>query len=251
MARAAEHAGFDSIWLGDHLLYRERRAARARTVGGLDAPGGARGGDRARDGRTARRLCRVPPARGAREDGRHGRRGERSDDWSWLSEQAGTRRSSTRSDCRSTIARRGSRRRSRSSGGCSAGERVTLHGTYWQVDDAVLLPKPARRPPLMIGSGGERVLSIALPHVDRWNTWFDWYGNTPEGFAARNAEIDAAVERAGAGASRDPAQRLRACRDGSRRGANDRSIRTHRRSRAPPNGSPRGSWRWRRPAPTR
>jgi alkanesulfonate monooxygenase SsuD/methylene tetrahydromethanopterin reductase-like flavin-dependent oxidoreductase (luciferase family) len=33
-----------------------------------------------------------------------------------------------------------------------------------------------------------------------WNTWFDWYGNTPEGFAARNAEIDAAATRAG----RDP-----------------------------------------------
>jgi alkanesulfonate monooxygenase SsuD/methylene tetrahydromethanopterin reductase-like flavin-dependent oxidoreductase (luciferase family) len=83
-----------------------------------------------------------------------------------------------------------------------AGERVTLHGSYHRVDDAVLLPTPARRPTLMLGSSGERVLSIALPHVDVWNTWFDWYGNTPGGFAARNAEIDAAARRAG----RDPGE---------------------------------------------
>ena len=38
---------------------------------------------------------------------------------------------------------------------------------------------------------------MALPHVDIWNTWFDWYGNTPEGFASRNAEIDQAAAHAG------------------------------------------------------
>jgi alkanesulfonate monooxygenase SsuD/methylene tetrahydromethanopterin reductase-like flavin-dependent oxidoreductase (luciferase family) len=41
------------------------------------------------------------------------------------------------------------------------------------------------------------MLSIALPHVDAWNTWWDGYGNTVEGFAALNAEIDAAVRRVG------------------------------------------------------
>ena len=46
------------------------------------------------------------------------------------------------------------------------------------------------------------MLSITLPHVDVWNTWFTHYGNTPEGFAKHNAEITAAAERAG----RDPAE---------------------------------------------
>ena len=103
-----------------------------------------------------------------------------------------------------------------------AGERVTLAGSYHHVDDAVLLPAPARRPPLMIGSSGERILSMALPHVDVWNTWFDWYGNTPDGFAARNAEIDAAVTRAG----RDPGQVQRsACvRVVLDRGAGERPV---------------------------
>ena len=67
--------------------------------------------------------------------------------------------------------------------GLLAGERVTLTGEFHRADDVVLLPKPARRMPLMIGSNGPRMLSIALPHVDAWNTWYDDYGNTPEGFA--------------------------------------------------------------------
>ena len=66
----------------------------------------------------------------------------------------------------------------------------------------MLLPPPGRRIPLMIGSNGERMLSIALPHVDWWNTWYASYGNTVEGFAELNGRITEAAERAG----RDPAE---------------------------------------------
>ena len=55
---------------------------------------------------------------------------------------------------------------------------------------------------LMIGANKPRMLSIALPHVDAWNTWFTHYANTAEGFAAHNATISEAAERAG----RDPAE---------------------------------------------
>jgi alkanesulfonate monooxygenase SsuD/methylene tetrahydromethanopterin reductase-like flavin-dependent oxidoreductase (luciferase family) len=81
-----------------------------------------------------------------------------------------------------------------------AGERVTLDGRFWQAEDLVLLPQPSEPIPLMIGSNGERMLSIALPHVDCWNTWYAGYGNTVEGFEALNARIAAATARAG----RDP-----------------------------------------------
>ena len=37
--------------------------------------------------------------------------------------------------------------------------------------------------------------------MDAWNTWYDWYGNTAEGFGSKVREIDDACERAG----RDPA----------------------------------------------
>src|SRR4051812_24939873 len=70
--------------------------------------------------------------------------------------------------------------------GLLAGERVTLEGKYARADDVVLLPPPARGVPLMIGSNGPRVLRATLPHVDVWNTWWDAYGNTAEGFAALN-----------------------------------------------------------------
>ena len=82
-----------------------------------------------------------------------------------------------------------------------AGERVTFHGTYADVDEVVLLPQPGRRPTLMVGSSSERMLSITLPHVDAWNTWFDEYGNTPDGYAVLRDRIDTACEVAG----RDPA----------------------------------------------
>jgi alkanesulfonate monooxygenase SsuD/methylene tetrahydromethanopterin reductase-like flavin-dependent oxidoreductase (luciferase family) len=82
-----------------------------------------------------------------------------------------------------------------------AGERVTLEGRYWQADDAVLLPAPRKRPRLMIGSNGPRMLSIALPYVDAWNTWFEHFGNTADGFAELNERITSAAEDA----AREPA----------------------------------------------
>jgi alkanesulfonate monooxygenase SsuD/methylene tetrahydromethanopterin reductase-like flavin-dependent oxidoreductase (luciferase family) len=83
-----------------------------------------------------------------------------------------------------------------------AGERVTLDGRFWQADDLVLMPPPERRIPLMIGSNGPRMLSIALPHVDWWNTWYNRYGNTVEGFSELNSVVTEAAERAG----RDPVE---------------------------------------------
>jgi alkanesulfonate monooxygenase SsuD/methylene tetrahydromethanopterin reductase-like flavin-dependent oxidoreductase (luciferase family) len=82
------------------------------------------------------------------------------------------------------------------------GERVTSEGEYWQVDDAVLLPPPLRRTPLMIGSRGPRQLAATLPYADSWNTWYTGFGNTAEGFVPLNEEISAAAR----GAGRDPAE---------------------------------------------
>jgi probable F420-dependent oxidoreductase len=80
------------------------------------------------------------------------------------------------------------------------GERVTLAGRFFSADDVVLLPRPAARPRLLIGSNGPRMLRLTLPYVDAWNTWYDGYGNHAEGFAALNARITDAAREAG----RDP-----------------------------------------------
>jgi alkanesulfonate monooxygenase SsuD/methylene tetrahydromethanopterin reductase-like flavin-dependent oxidoreductase (luciferase family) len=77
------------------------------------------------------------------------------------------------------------------------GERVTFEGRFSHLEDAVLLPEPRRRVPLMVGSNGDRVLRAALPHVDAWNTWYADYGNTPDGFRGLNGRVTGLAEDGG------------------------------------------------------
>ena len=82
--------------------------------------------------------------------------------------------------------------------------RCDFHGTYLDLDDCELLPRGPRPggPPLMVGSDGPRMLSITLPHVQSWNAWFTWFGNSPEGYLPLRDTVDAACRAAG----RDPAE---------------------------------------------
>jgi alkanesulfonate monooxygenase SsuD/methylene tetrahydromethanopterin reductase-like flavin-dependent oxidoreductase (luciferase family) len=196
MARAAEASEFDSVWLGDHLLYRDDGR---RERGPWDAwtmlAGLAAVTDRVRLGPLVACLGFHPPGVFARMAAGVN---EIADGRLVLGMGAGWNEAEFRAfgipfDHR--IARFeeafGIVRR------LLEGERVTVSGRFWQVEDAVLLPAAARRPSMMVGSSGERVLGMTLPHVDSWNTWFDLTGNTPEGFARENAKITAAAERAG------------------------------------------------------
>jgi probable F420-dependent oxidoreductase len=80
---------------------------------------------------------------------------------------------------------------------------VDFDGKFYQVRDCTLHPRGPRPdgPPLMIGSVGERMLNFTAPHMDSWNAWHDWFGNTPEGVTGLTAGLDAALQAAG----RDPA----------------------------------------------
>jgi alkanesulfonate monooxygenase SsuD/methylene tetrahydromethanopterin reductase-like flavin-dependent oxidoreductase (luciferase family) len=70
--------------------------------------------------------------------------------------------------------------------------RSSRSGTYHTVDRAELLPRGPRAtgPPLMVGSIGERMLGITLPHVASWNAWGPWFGNNVEGYRETHAMID-------------------------------------------------------------
>jgi len=221
MARAAEDVGFDSIWLGDHLLYRgDGRPERGPWDAWTLLAGLAGVTRRVSLGPLVACAAFHPPAilakMAATVDEVSGGRFVFGLGAGWNRAEFDAfgvpfdHRASRFEEAFEIIRR------------LLAGDRVTLDGSYHRVDDAILLPEPRRRPPLMIGSGGHRVLSIALPHVDAWNTWFDWYGNTAEGFAARNAEIDEAAARAG----RDPAEidRSACVHVMLDRGANERPV---------------------------
>lgn len=79
-----------------------------------------------------------------------------------------------------------------------------LDGRFHQVRDLPLLPPPHRPggPPLMVGSIGPRMLEITLPHVDAWNAYFVWFGNSVEGYLPLRDRVDAACHAVG----RDPAE---------------------------------------------
>ena len=199
MARAAEEGGFDSIWLGDHLLYRDGRERGPWDVW-TQLAGLAAVTERVRlgplvactafhrPGMLARLAASVDEISGGRLVVGLGS-GWNEPEFRAFGIPFDHRVS--RFEEAFEIIRR-----------LLAGEHVTFAGRYYQVDDAVLFPTPARRPPLMVGANGTRMLAAALPHVDSWNTWFTHYDNSPEGFARRNHDITAAAERSG----RDPGE---------------------------------------------
>jgi F420-dependent oxidoreductase-like protein len=77
-------------------------------------------------------------------------------------------------------------------------EKSSFAGTYYQLDNASLEPKPVQNPlPLLIGGGGEQVtLKITARYADEWNVW-----GTVDTLKSKMAILDRHCESVG----RDPA----------------------------------------------
>jgi len=199
IARQAEAVGFDSVWVGDHYLYRDDgRPERGPWEAWTTLAGLAAATERVMLGplvacigfhapavlaKTATTVDEISRGRLTFGVGAGWNRAE-FDAFGIPYD----RRASRFEEAFGVIGR------------LLAGERVTFEGDFVTVRDAVLLPVPARRVPLMVGSTGERVLRAALPHADAWNTWFDAYGNAPDGFETLNAWVSGVA----AGVGRDP-----------------------------------------------
>jgi probable F420-dependent oxidoreductase len=200
MAHAAEEVGFDSIWLGDHLLYRgDGRPERGPWDSWTMLAALAASTERVRLGPLVACSAFHPPGMLARmattiDEVSGGRfvlgigAGWNQTEFDAFGVAFGERAS--RFEEAFEIVRR-----------LLGGERVTFEGRFSLVEDAVLLPEPRRRVPLMVGSNGDRVLRAALPHVDAWNTWYADYGNTPDGFRALNDRVTELAEDAGRASS--------------------------------------------------
>jgi probable F420-dependent oxidoreductase len=80
---------------------------------------------------------------------------------------------------------------------------IDFDGRYFQARDCELLPRGPRPagPPLLIGSKGPRMLRIALPQADAWNVWWADTGNSPAGVPPLRDIVDEAARDVG----RDPA----------------------------------------------
>jgi len=201
MAQVAESVGFDSIWVGDHLLYRgDGRPERAPWEAFTLLSSLAAVTDRVQLGPLVACAGFHPPAIIAKMASTVD---EISGGRFVLGLGAGWNRTEfdafgipfdhrvDRFEEAWTIIRE-----------LVAGQRSTFGGTHWSSGDAVLLPRRAGGGsiPLMVGSNGARVLEITLPHAHAWNTWFTEIGNTVEGFTEQSARVDAIAERVG----RDP-----------------------------------------------
>jgi probable F420-dependent oxidoreductase len=81
---------------------------------------------------------------------------------------------------------------------------IDFEGRYYSARDCELRPRGPTPggPPLLIGSTGDRMLGITAPHVDAWNAWYVDTNNSPDGVAPLRERVDAACRAAG----RDPAE---------------------------------------------
>jgi probable F420-dependent oxidoreductase len=71
---------------------------------------------------------------------------------------------------------------------------IDFDGRWYQARDCELLPRGPRPggPPLMIGSSGPRMLRMTMPYADSWNAWYDAFDNRPDGVPRLRDLVDEA-----------------------------------------------------------
>jgi alkanesulfonate monooxygenase SsuD/methylene tetrahydromethanopterin reductase-like flavin-dependent oxidoreductase (luciferase family) len=201
MAVRAEELGFDSVWYGDHLLYRHRDGvARGPWEAWTTLAGLAAVTSRVSIGPLVAATAFHAPAMlakmAATVDGISGGRLILGIGAGWNETEFAAfgfpfdRRISRFGEAFTiirTLLREGA---------------IDFEGEFYTARDCELVPRGRPGgPPLMLGSTGPRMLEIAAPHVAAWNAWFDAFGNRPAGIAVLRDQVDAAARVAG----RDPA----------------------------------------------
>jgi probable F420-dependent oxidoreductase len=201
MARAAEDAGFDTLWLGDHLLYRyEDGTSRGPWEVWTMLAAIAASTSRIRLGPlVAATAFHAPPMLAklaATVDEISGGRlilglGAGWNETEFRAFGFPFDHRISRFEEAFTIIRT-----------LLAEGSIDFDGRFFQARDCELLPRPTRPggPPLMVGSVGPRMLEITLPHVQQWNVWYRQSENTAGGLEPLLRQVDEACLAVG----RDP-----------------------------------------------
>ncbi len=202
MARAAEAAGFDTIWLGDHLLYRyadgsSRGPWEVWTLLAAIAASTSRIKLGPLVAATAFHAPAMLAKMAATVDEVSGGRlivglGAGWNDVEFRAFGFPFDHRISRFEEAFTIIRTLLRE-----------GRIDFDGQFFQARDCELLPGPTRPggPPLMVGSIGPRMLEITLPYVEQWNVWYRQSDNRLDGLQPILAQVDDACRAVG----RDPA----------------------------------------------
>ena len=201
IARIAEQAGFDSIWFGDHLLYRY---ASGETRGPWEAwttlAGLAEATERVALGPLVAATAFHHPfmlaKMAATVDEISGGRlvlgiGAGWNPVEFAAIDAPFDHRISRFEEAFTIVRT-----------LLAHGTIDFEGEFFSAREAELLPRPARSggPEILVGSSGPRMLATTLPYVHAWNAWYADTQNAPSGVPALREVVDAAARAAG----RDP-----------------------------------------------
>ncbi len=197
MTRLGEQVGFDSVWLGDHLLYRdEAHGARGPWEAWTTLAGIAASTSRIAIGPLVACSSFHNPAMlaklAATVDEISGGRlilglGAGWNETEYRAYGFPFDRRVARFAEAFTIIR-----------SLLRDGKVDFAGEFYSARDCELVPRPRPGgPPLMVGSIGERMLELTMPYVDSWNAWYSWTGNRPDGVAPLRAKVDAACAVAG------------------------------------------------------
>lgn len=203
IARTAEQAGFDSVWVGDHLLYRYADGStRAPWEVWTTLAGLAEATQRVTLGPLVASTAFHQPFMlaklAATVDEISGGRlvlglGAGWNEVEFAALGAPFDRRVSRFEEAFTIVRT-----------LLAEGAIDFAGEFYTARDAELLPRSARPggPPLMVGSIGARMLAATLPHVAAWNAWYADTRNEPGGVPRLRALVDDACAAVG----RNPAE---------------------------------------------
>lgn len=202
MAQTAEQVGFDSLWVGDHLLYRRdggvvgpweawsTLAALAEATSRVEIGPLVAATSFHNPAMLAKKAATIDEISGGRLILGLGAGWNQAeyDAYGFPFDRRASRFEEAFTIIR-TLLREG---------------RIDFAGEFYSAQDCVLVPRGPRPagPPLMIGSIGAHVLQYTAPYMDAWNAWHDWFGNTPEGLQPHLAALDEACRAAG----RDPSE---------------------------------------------